>query len=165
MFTNNDSLSSSSHITHGVKIQIESLTTDAECSLRDQLAQKSDSTPQSEINMDPAILQTCLTVCSGSLEDIRSLMTNNHKTLDFASRGDGLSVYTVADQIELLRGSGSDAPVRPGVYQWAEKSKAIRVARREDNPGIARPIIGPHFLDLSARLLLGLQKFQQSCRD
>jgi hypothetical protein len=53
------------------------------------------------------------------------------------------------------------------------KSLTIRVAtkpgnrgpRREDHPGIARLIIGPHFLDLSTRLLLGLQKFQQSCRD
>jgi len=61
--------------------------------------------------------------------DLRILLVNARvpQTLDFASRGDGLSVYTITDQIELLRASGFDAPVRPGVYQWAGQSKAIAI--------------------------------------
>jgi len=75
-------------------------------------------------------------VYSSSLEDIMSVGSNDQKTLDFASRGYGLSIYTVADQIEFLQASGSDAPVRPGIYQWAGKSKAIAIVDLELNTAV-----------------------------
>ena len=38
-----------------------------------------------------------------------------------------LATYTVADMVELVWGNGSNAPVRPCVYELAEKSKAVAI--------------------------------------
>ena len=75
---------------------------DAKRFLTDQLAQEPNCAPRSEINVEPALLQRCLARCSASLEDIRSVASKDCETLDFSSRGEGLSLYTVADLESLL---------------------------------------------------------------
>lgn len=101
---------------------------DAKRFLTDQLAQEPNHAPKSDINLEPAILQRCLDRCSASLEDIRSVASKACETLEFSSRGEGLSVYTVADLENLL----PDAP-RPRLYLVEGKLAACAIISLESD--------------------------------